>query len=149
MAESFDSLVSALAKLPGFGKKSAERIAFHLAVSRREDALALVSAINLALGKITKCPKCGGVSENGSVCGICADPSRSRSVCLVETPADMAAIEKTGVWRGSYHVLGGKLSPIKNITEADLNFAGLEKRVKAGEVSEIVLALSNDIEGEA
>lgn len=149
MPEVFDKLTNALARLPGFGKKSAERVAFHLAIAKKQDAHTLICAIQDALEHITTCPNCGGISENGETCAICSDTNRTKSVCLVETPADMGAIEKTGVWHGTYIVLGGKLSPIKNVSERDLNFSLLENKAKNGEISELVLALSNDIEGEA
>ena len=138
------------ARLPGMGRKSAERIALHLAFADRAQAQALIESLRLALDTLTPCPKCCGISENSGLCEICSDSSRNlSSVCLVESASDMAAIEKSGAWRGSYHVLGGKISPIKDIKPSDLNFGSLEKRADAGEISEIVLALSNDIEGEA
>ncbi|MBO7522185.1 MAG: recombination protein RecR [Opitutales bacterium] len=150
MSRAFDSLCAGFARLPGMGRKSAERIALHLAFADRAQAEALIESLRGALDTLTPCPKCCGISENSQLCEICSDPSRNQSsVCLVESASDMAAIEKSGAWRGSYHVLGGKISPIKNIAPANLNFAQLEKRAESGEISEIVLALSNDIEGEA
>lgn len=150
MSKSFQNLCAALSKLPGMGKKSAERTALHLVLGGANDAKLLLDALNEALKNVTKCPVCGGISELNELCGICSDKSRnSSSICLVESASDIEIIEKSGAWRGVYHVLGGKLSPIKNISVADLNFAQLERRVASGEVSEIVLALSNDIEGEA
>ncbi len=132
------------------GRKSAERVALHLAFSDRVQAEVLIENLRRALDVLTPCPKCCGISENNELCEICSDNTRNlKSVCLVETAADMVAIEKSGAWRGSYHVLGGKISPIKNITANDLNLKALENRARAGEISEIVLALSNDIEGEA
>ncbi|MBR6388804.1 MAG: recombination protein RecR [Opitutales bacterium] len=150
MSGAFENLCAVFARLPGMGRKSAERAALHLAFSDRAHAGAMIESLKNALETLTPCPKCRGISENGRLCEICSDTSRNlSSVCLVESASDMAAIEKSGAWRGSYHVLGGKLSPIKNITPADLNFKELEARAESGEISEIVLALSNDIEGEA
>lgn len=150
MGDSFQSLCQALAKLPGMGAKSARRVALHLLLLDKKSGEALAQTLENALKNVTACPVCGGISEFGKTCAICSDTSRSSaSVCLVESAADIEAIEKSGAWRGVYHVLGGKLSPIKNVQPSDLNFASLESRVASGEVSEIVLALSNDIEGEA
>lgn len=150
MNKAFESLCASFARLPGMGRKSAERAALHLAFADRKQAEILIENLRRALDVLTPCPKCCGISENNALCEICSDSSRNlSSVCLVETAADMAAIEKSGAWRGSYHVLGGKISPIKNITPNDLNFKVLEERAQRGEISEIVLALSNDMEGEA
>lgn len=150
MGKSFQNLCAALSKLPGMGKRSAQRSALHLLMASRADAQILIESLEEALRNVTACPLCGGIAEGGQLCAICADKSRNlASICLVETAADIEAIEKSGAWRGGYHVLGGKLSPIKNVGAKDLNFAGLESRVASGEISEIVLALSNDIEGEA
>ena len=150
MSESFDRLVRALRKLPGLGAKSAERMALHLALERQDEAREIAAAISTALGRVTPCPECAGLSEDGELCAICGNPGRRQdAICIVERSSDIAAIEKSGAWRGVYHVLGGKLSPIKNIGVGDLNFKQLESRVASGEVCEIVLALSNDIEGEA
>lgn len=149
MSDSFEQLCKVLAKLPGFGKKSAERAALHLAFAKT-DADNLLSALSLVRERITPCPECCGVSEDGKLCAICADNARGREVlCLVESAGDLAAIEKTGAWRGRYHVLGAKLSPIKNIGPDALNLTALESRLERGEIKEIILALSNDIEGEA
>lgn len=150
MPGAFEELCASLSRLPGMGRKGAERIALHLAFAGRADAEALARALASVLERVTPCPVCCGVSEGGEPCRICSDPSRSGgSVCVVESAADVAAIEKSGAWRGSYHVLGGKLSPIKNIGPQSLNLAALERRAASGEVSEMILALSNDIEGEA
>lgn len=150
MSKSFDRLKNALKKLPGTGQKSAERMAMHLALENRADALEIAEAITAALGRITPCPECFGLSENGQLCEICADASRiSDALCVVEKASDIAAIEKSGAWRGKYHVLGGKLSPLKKIGPEKLNLAALSKRVDESGITEIILALSNDIEAEA
>lgn len=150
MSESFEKLKSALRKLPGTGMKSAERMALHLALENQSDARALASAIISALEHTTPCPVCGGLSEDGELCEICKNPARSDSaICVVERASDIDAIEKSGAWRGKYHVLGGKLSPLKKIGAENLNMASLAKRTESGEIEEIMLALSNDIEGKA
>jgi len=110
----------------------------------------LADSILAALEHVTPCPVCMGLSEDGKLCKICGDNSRNDTVvCVVEKPADIEAIEKSGAWRGKYHVLGGKLSPLKKIGPEKLNIASLAKRIESGEIEEIILALSNDIEGEA
>lgn len=150
MSKSFDRLKNALKKLPGTGQKSAERMAMHLALENRADALEIAEAITAALGRITPCPECFSLAENGQLCEICADASRiSDALCVVEKASDIAAIEKSGAWRGKYHVLGGKLSPLKKIGPEKLNLAALSKRVDESGITEIILALSNDIEAEA
>lgn len=148
--QTFDRLKNALRKLPATGLKSAERMALHLSLENRADAMELVAAINSALERITPCPECFGLSEDGNLCEICADTSRiSNALCIVEKASDIAAIEKSGAWRGKYHVLGGKLSPLKKIGPEKLNLAALAKRVDEHSISEMILALSNDIEAEA
>ena len=150
MSESFEKLKSALRKLPGTGLKSAERMALHLALENQADARNIASAIISALEHITSCPICGGLSEDGKVCHICENSARTESsICVVERASDIDAIEKSGAWSGKYHVLGGKLSPLKKIGADKLNMSLLAKRVENGGVEEIMLALSNDIEGKA
>ncbi len=148
--ESFDNLKKTLKKLPNFGLKSAESVALYLALENQVQARELVDAINFALENITACPNCGGLSERGKLCSICSDVARNSSaICVVEKSIDINAIEKSGAWRGKYHVIGGKLSPLRKITPEKLNIAQLVQKVADGEVSEVMLALSNDIEGEA
>jgi len=150
MSERFEQLKNCLKKLPGLGAKSAERMALYLTLENQKHALELSEAIAGALESVTPCPECFGLSENGELCEICADPSRnSAAVCVVERSGDIAAIEKAGAWRGKYHVLGGKLSPLHKIGPDKLNIAPLSERIEKGGVEEIILALSNDIEGEA
>ena len=147
MSKSFDRLKNALKRLPGTGVKSAERMALHLALENRADAIEIAESITAALERITPCPECFGLSENGQPCEICSDASRiSDCLCVVEKASDISAIEKSGAWRGKYHVLGGKLSPIKKIGPDKLNIAQLLKRVENSQIKEIILALSNDIE---
>ncbi len=150
MGKSFENLKNLLKKLPGLGAKSAERIALHMALEDPAHAREVARAINSAVENTTPCPSCYGLSENGELCPVCANPARDASaVCVVEKASDVDAIEKSGAWRGRYHVLGGKLSPIRRIGPDKLNLEPLERRIASGGISEIMLALSNDIEGEA
>lgn len=150
MGESFENLKNVLKKLPGVGAKSAERMALHLALENRDDAIRLKNAIENALENATACPECGGLSEKGELCKICASLSRNpKMLCIVEHSSDILSVEKSGAWPGKYHVLGGKLSPLKKIAPENLNLETLSTRIADGKVEEILLALSNDIEGES
>ncbi|MDA0346445.1 MAG: recombination mediator RecR [Verrucomicrobia bacterium] len=149
MTPSFDHLVKQLKKLPGLGFRSAERIALHVLVEQPENMSGLVEALSHAASHVTRCERCGNLAEE-PLCNICQDDRRDDSVlCVVEQVPDLLAIEGSGSFRGAYHVLHGKLSPIKGIGPDKLNFAALEKRLAEGTCSEMVLALSNDMEGEA
>ena len=150
MSKAFDNLKNAFKKIPGMGTKSAERMASFLALENRSHARDVADAIISALERVTPCPKCFGLSEDGKLCNICSDASRSeKSICVVEKSSDIDAIEKSGAWTGKYHVLGGKLSPLRKIGPDKLNLEQLSERIESGCVEEIILALSNDIEGEA
>lgn len=150
MGPHFDNLKNVLKKLPGMGAKSAERTAAFLSLENQDSARELAKAIHAALEHVSPCPLCGSLSEDGKPCKICADNSRtSTSLCIVEKSADVDSIEKSGAWRGKYHVLGGKLSPLKRIGPDKLNLKSLSVRIESDGVEEIILALSNDIEGEA
>jgi recombination protein RecR len=145
----FERLQQALRKLPGVGYRSSERIALHLLVGNPGQVQALVAALEDASRVIRRCSRCGNLSE-GSLCGICSDTRRNhRSVCVVENVSDLVAIERSGSWRSGYHVLHGRLSPIHGVGPDDLNIASLVSRTESGDVDELVLALSNDVEGEA
>ena len=149
MTPSFDHLVKQLKKLPGLGFRSAERIALHLLVEQPENTAGLIEALSTASEQVTRCEQCGNLTEE-SHCNICQDERRENSVlCVVEQVPDLLAIESSGSFRGLYHVLHGKLSPIKGIGPDQLNLAALQERLSEENCSEIVLALSNDIEGEA
>ncbi len=150
MNESFDRLKELLKRLPGLGGKSAEKIALHLTLERPPEGEELLRALKSALEDVGACPECGGLSERGKICGICSNPSRnSKLLCVVERSSDIPSIEKSGAWRGKYHVLGGKLSPLRKIGPDKLNLEKLAKRAETDGVEEILLALSNDIEAEA
>jgi recombination protein RecR len=149
MTPAFEKLQKQLKQLPGLGYRSAERIALHLLVEKPEQLPVLVAALEEAARNVRRCVRCGNLAE-GELCPICADERRDDAVvCVVEHVPDLVAIERSGAYRGKYHVLHGKLSPIHGIGPEQLNFAALFSRMAAGEVSELILALSNDVEGEA
>jgi recombination protein RecR len=145
----FEKLQQALRKLPGVGYRSSERIALHLLIGKPEQLESLVAALGEASRSIRRCSLCGNLSED-TLCSICADSKRDhRSVCVIENVPDLVAIERSGSWRAVYHVLHGKLSPLHGVGPDDLNIASLRSRIESGGVDELVLALSNDVEGEA
>ncbi|MEI6464663.1 MAG: recombination mediator RecR [Verrucomicrobiota bacterium] len=149
MTPAFERLQKHLKQLPGLGFRSAERIALHLLVEKPARLPALVTALEEAAAAVRRCSCCGNLAE-GEHCAICADERRDRTlVCVVEHVPDLVAIERSGAFRGTYHVLHGKLSPIHGVGPEDLNLASLRERVVAGEVKELILALPNDVEGEA
>jgi recombination protein RecR len=149
MASAFEALQQQLKRLPGLGYRSAERIALHLLVEQPAQLPALVAALTEAARAVRRCAHCGNLAE-AELCAICADPRRDqRLVCVVEHVPDLVALERSGAWRGIYHVLHGRLSPLQGVGPADLNFAPLLARLCAGEVDELILALANDVEGEA
>ncbi|MDB6169313.1 MAG: recombination protein RecR [Verrucomicrobia bacterium] len=149
MTPAFEKLQKHLKQLPGLGFRSSERIALNLLVEKPERLPALVAALEEAAAAVRRCSRCGNLAE-GELCAICADERRDASVvCVVEHVPDLVAIERSAAYRGGYHVLHGKLSPIHGIGPADLNIASLEARVESGAVQELILALSNDVEGEA
>jgi recombination protein RecR len=149
MTPAFEKLQKHLKQLPGLGYRSAERIALNLLVEKPARLPALVAALEEAARAVHRCTRCGNLAE-GELCAICGDEKRDRSVvCVVEHVPDLVALERSGAYRGSYHVLHGKLSPIHGVGPDDLNLASLRARLAAGEADELILALSNDVEGEA
>lgn len=149
MTPAFESLQKLLKQLPGLGYRSAERIALHLLVERPERLAPLVEALQEAGENVGRCSICGNIAEK-ELCAICADERREReTLCIVEQVPDLVAFERSGAFRGVYHVLHGKLSPINGIGPDQLNFASLKQRLEGDEIQEIILALSNDVEGEA
>ena len=149
MTPAFEKLQKALKQLPGLGFRSAERIALHLMVEKPEHLPQLLEALQEASSKVHHCAKCGNLCED-ETCAICQDSRRENEViCVVEQVPDLAAIERSAAYRGAYHVLHGKLSPIHDIGPEDLNLESLKQRLESGEVHEVILAISNDIEGEA
>ena len=149
MTPALEQLQKQLKALPGIGYRSAERIALHLLVEKPARLPELVAAMQAAAQSVRRCKVCGNLAE-ADQCPICADERRATGqVCVVENVPDLAAIERSSAYRGRYHVLHGKLSPIRGVAPEDLNLASLMDRVEAGEITELVLALSNDVEGEA
>lgn len=144
-----NALIDALRRLPGVGVKSASRMAFHLLQHDRSGALVLAQALQQAVTQIKHCSLCHTFTEN-EVCATCLDPRRDRSkLCVVETPADQAAVERTAAFRGLYFVLMGKLSPLDGIGPKDIGLAKLFARATDGEVQEVILATNFTAEGEA
>lgn len=148
MKESLDRLVEALIRLPGIGRKTAQRISFYLLKDRtvgREMAEAIIEAGS----RLHPCPTCFSLTEKEN-CSICADPARDHgSICVVEEPADVLTLEQAGHHRGAYHVLGGVLSPIDGVGPDDLHIAELVLRAGSGTVREVIIATNPTTEGEA
>jgi recombination protein RecR len=148
LPEPIAALVAALSKLPGIGPRSAERMALHLVQTERDAVRALAEALVTARDRVRLCESCGALTEE-QPCLICSDPARDRSlICLVERPVDILSIEKSNTYRGQYHVLGGKISPVNGIGPEDLRVAELECRL-GQPVQELILALGSDVEGDA
>ena len=142
-------LIDELGRLPGVGPKSAQRIAFHLLKLPKDDALRLATAIAVVKDKVAFCQTCFNISE-GDRCGICNDPRReSTVVCVVEEPRDIVAVEKTGEFKGRYHVLQGAISPIEGIGPDQLRVKELLTRIEPEGIEEIILCTNPNIEGEA
>jgi len=149
LPDSITALITALAKLPGVGPRSAERIALHLVQTDSAAVKQLAETILHAREKIIFCEICGSLTEQ-SPCSICTDTRRDASlVCVVERAVDILSIEKAGSFRGQFHVLGGKISPLDGVEPEDLRIADLEKRLAKEPIREIVIALSTDVEGDA
>jgi len=144
-----ERLVAGLKRLPGIGEKSASRLAFFLLSAPDAVGKELAEAIMRLKQEIVLCEECFDLTE-ASPCGICRSPERDRRLlCVVEEPADRAAIERSGSFRGRYHVLGGALSPIEGVGPEDLRIAEIEARVRAGGIQEVVLATNPNAEGDA
>jgi recombination protein RecR len=143
------SLIAALGKLPGVGPRSAERIALHLVQTDSVAVKQLADAILQARERIQFCTTCGALTEK-SPCPVCADDRRDGSlICVVERAVDILSIEKSGTYRGKFHVLGGKISPLDGVEPEDLRIIDLERRLSGEPVKEIIIALSTDVEGDA
>lgn len=142
-------LMAALNKLPGIGPRSAERIALHLVQSDPVEVQRLAQALMQARERVRPCSVCGGLTEQ-MPCTLCTDPRRDATlVCVVEQAVDILRIEKAGAYRGRYHVLGGRISPLEGVEPEDLNVAALEARLAQEPIREVILALGSDVEGDA
>ncbi|MDD3118300.1 MAG: recombination mediator RecR [Victivallales bacterium] len=148
--EALEELIELLKSLPGIGRRSAERLALALLQWPPEKLAVFGDLMRELPVRITFCPECGNLAADGGLCPICRAPSRDRSViCVVEQATQIINIEKSGLYHGLYHVLGGKLAPLEGKNPADLNLETLPRRIDAGPVGELVLALSSDVEGRA
>jgi recombination protein RecR len=146
---SLENLIERLCCLPGVGPKSAQRIALYLLSIPRDEAIEVAKAIVDVKDKVGYCKVCFNISE-GELCYICSDSRRDESLlCVVEEPRDIIAIERSGVFRGRYHVLGGAISPIDGIGPDELRFAELMRRLREGHTAEIIVATNPNAEGEA
>ncbi len=149
MSHTLPALIDALRRLPGVGQKSASRMAYHLLQHDREGAQLLAQALQQAASRTRHCAQCHTFTED-EVCDTCRDPMRDRTkLCVVETPADQSAVERTGAFRGLYFVLMGKLSPLDGIGPNDIGLGKLFSRATDGEVLEVILATNFTAEGEA
>jgi recombination protein RecR len=141
--------VDELSRLPGIGPKSAQRLAFHLLKAPPDESYHLADAIRAARERMSFCSECGNVAEQ-ELCRICRDAGRDTTViCVVEEPKDLAAVEKAGVIKGRYHVLGGAISPLDGIGPEDLRVQELLERVQRDHVTEVILATNPNLEGNA
>ena len=146
---SLDGLIDALRRLPGVGVKSAQRMAFHLLQHDREGAERIARSLQSAVANVRHCERCHTFTE-APVCGICLDPSRdARLLCVVETPADQAALERTGSYRGLYFVLMGRLSPLDGVGGSAIGARELLARATDGRTEEVIIATNFTAEGEA
>ncbi len=148
-ARPVERLITELSKLPSIGPRSAQRIAFHIIRGRQEDALGLAEALREVKERIKPCRRCFNLTE-AEECEICRDARRDRSeICVVEDPYDIGPIERTGEYRGLYHVLGGALSPLDGIEPEDLRIAELLERIGKEGIKELVIATNPNTTGEA
>jgi recombination protein RecR len=149
LSPSVDNLVAQLTRLPGIGSRTAQRLAFHVLSTPKDEALALATAIAEVKERVRFCRECGNLTEE-ELCGICLDARRDRTVvCVVEQPVDVISLERTHEYRGLYHVLGGSLSPLDGVEPEHLRIDELLQRVAQGEIREVVLATNPNMTGEA
>lgn len=146
---SLEAAITHLTKLPTIGRRSAERLAFHLLKVPREQVEELSAALIRMKDRLVRCSRCFSITEENP-CPICRDPHRdSKTLCVVEEALDAIAIEASGAFKGRYHVLGGCLSPLKGVTASDLNFEMLDERIESEGVEELILAMNPSVDGEA
>ena len=148
-AKPLNKLINELSRLPGIGGKTAQRLAFHILSMDEKSAMELANAISDAKKSMTYCSVCGNLTDTDP-CAICSDDSRDKStICVVERPKDVVAMEKMREFRGTYHVLGGTISPMDGIGPDDIRIKELLQRIDEGGVNEVILATNPDVEGEA
>ncbi|MEA2735060.1 MAG: recombination protein RecR [Humisphaera sp.] len=146
--QSIQNLMNELSRLPGIGVRSAERIAFHLLKQKPDDAMRLADAIRDVKTRIKHCSVCYNLTESDP-CNICSNTSRDQGlVCVVEQPKDLLALEATGLYQGTYHVLLGRISPLEGINPQDLTIDALAKRLESGTVREVIMATNPTMEGD-
>ena len=149
LSPSVDNLVAQLSRLPGIGQRTAQRLAFHILSTGKDEALALATAIGEVKERVRFCGVCGNLTEE-ELCMICLDQRRDRAVvCVVEQPVDVISLERTHEYRGLYHVLGGSLSPLDGVEPEHLRIDELIRRVGEGGIDEVVLATNPNMTGEA
>ena len=149
LPKTLKKVVDEISSLPGYGEKSAQRLAVNILNMPRGEAFQLIKDFMEMLEKVHPCKECGILTEE-ELCPVCSDEERDRTtICVVEESFDAFAIEKTGKYRGLYHVIGGRLSPLEEITAEDLNIDSLVKRVEKGGIKEVILATNPTVEGEA
>ena len=149
LSPSVDNLVAQLTRLPGIGSRTAQRLAFHILATQKDEAVALAHAIEEVKERVRFCRECGNLTEE-ELCSICLDTRRDRTVvCVVEQPVDVISLERTHEYRGLYHVLGGSLSPLDGVEPEHLRIDELLRRVAGGEIAEVVLATNPNMTGEA
>ncbi len=148
LTESVARVIDEFAKLPGIGRKSAERLAYHLLRVHKTEALGLADAIRDVRENVRYCGTCYNLSE-GELCTVCSDPKRDRTqLCIVEQPRDVMALEQSAVFRGLYHVLLGRIAPLEGIGPDQLTIEQLVERVRTGEFSEVIMATNPTVEGD-
>lgn len=149
LPDAITNLIAALGKLPGIGPRSAERLALYLVQTESSAVRDLANTLVEAREKVKLCSTCGALTEQDP-CAVCGDTRRDGSiVCVVERPTDILSLEKMASFRGKYHVLGGKISPLNGVEPEDLRIAELEQRLSREPIKELILALSTDVEGDA
>jgi recombination protein RecR len=145
---SLNKVIDELAKLPGIGPKTAERLAFHILKAEKNEALSLADAITKLKSSVRQCKKCHNLSES-ELCSICTDTRRDKSIiCVVEQFKDLIALEKTGLCKWLYHVLGGRIAPLEGIEPGDLTIDHLISRIRTEKISEVVMATNPTVEGD-
>ena len=148
VSDSVSKVIEEFAKLPGIGRKSAERLAYHILRVPKSEAFALADSIRSVRENVHYCASCFNLAE-GDLCNICADPRRDRTqLCVVEQPRDLMALEQAGVFRGLYHVLLGRIAPLDGIGPDQLTLSQLVERVRQGEFKEVVMATNPTVEGD-